>query len=443
YWSAVLFFALLAGAAPSCAADGDLDLAFADGGRLVIAPADASLGVTASTVQRDGKLLFAGYRWYVGSQPFDNQIAVWRVRNDGTLDSSFGDNGMATLSFGDTFAEPWSIVAQDDGHILIAASADGFGIFRLDADGSPDAEFGTDGRVILDFSDLGYAAGSFAWAVGHDAAGNIVASGSASSSQSPDVYSMAFSRLHADGSPDVSFGNGGRLVVPFGTMADPRNSTAAALIVDTDGSLTAAGTVDVTTNGVLGFGAVRLRSDGTLDPAFGSGGLATFDPPGGNGGRAFSLFAHDHGLLVAGSCGYNSAETTLCAVRLGEDGSIDSTWGIDGWGQIPVGGGMRSLADAVLQDDGKLVLAGTAPVPLPTDFAIGRLTADGHPDATFGSAGFATVSFDNASGEDRASTLTLQAGRIVVAGSTTGVPSLRALAATRLQNALVFADGFE
>lgn len=441
-----LLFAMLfvAGIHGTCcsAADGDPDPGFADNGRLVIAPADASLQVYAAAVQRDGKLLLAGSRWYVGSEPFDNQIVLWRLLDDGTPDASFGENGMSQLSFGDLVAEPWALALQEDGRILVAGSAGGFGVFRFAVDGSPDDGFGVGGRVIVDFSDLGYP-DSLALAIGHDATGRVVAAGVAYASHNPDMHSMAFLRLLADGSPDPAFGNGGRVIVPIGTPTDPRNAAAAALRVDADGGMVAAGTGDVTPDHLPGFVAIRLRADGSPDPAFGNIGIAGFDPPGDNGGRAFSLTVRDDGLLIAGSCGYNSPDAAFCAVRLHADGSVDDAWGVDGWGRIPVAGGMRGSVQAVLQGDGRLALAGTAALSLPTDFAIGRLTAAGQPDATFGSNGLATVSFDDGDGEDRGCAISVQAGRIVAAGFTAGASGLRALAATRLQNSFVFADGFD
>ena len=95
------------------------------------------------------------------------------------------------------------------------------------------------------------------------------------------------------------------------------------------------------------------------------------------------------------------------------NGAIDSSFGFDGYSaSVPISNGF-----AALQNDGKIVIAGT-PVNGST-FIVARLTAEGLPDATFGNNGIQTTSF---SGPSYATSLAVQTdGKIVVAGNTSDI----------------------
>jgi uncharacterized delta-60 repeat protein len=105
--------------------------------------------------------------------------------------------------------------------------------------------------------------------------------------------------------------------------------------------------------------------------------------------------------------------------RLRPNGSPDTTFDGDGTATIDFGSFSLDFAnDAVLQPDGKIVVAGyTAAVNSPT--AVARLNSNGSPDGTFGTAGKVTVSFGAAAMFGNA--VALQGnGRIVVAGQRAG-----------------------
>ena len=97
-------------------------------------------------------------------------------------------------------------------------------------------------------------------------------------------------------------------------------------------------------------------------------------------------------------------------------GDLDTSFDGDGTATIDFG----SLADlghgAVLQPDGKIVVGGYTQAD--EEVAVARLNPNGSPDATFGSAGKATVDFGVAT---FGNAVALQPnGRIVVAGQRTG-----------------------
>ena len=143
--------------------DGAPDASFGEGGTVVIQ--DAVSGGTRSGMTRiedavilaDGTLLLAG----TGN---DRGFTVLRYHANGTLDTSFGGNGrvFVKISDGSQYDEAHAITVQRNGKILVAgygttlaagAPRKDFMIVRLLPDGQRDAAFGEDGVVTYPMSD--------------------------------------------------------------------------------------------------------------------------------------------------------------------------------------------------------------------------------------------------------------------------------------------------
>ena len=184
--------------------DSTLDASFGSGGKLDI---DASVGPTldssaqALLIQPDGKLLVAGN----AEGPSNSDFLVLRLNTDGSLDQTFGTNGIARNSIGG-FDVANAMVLQPDGRIVLAGQSDGdFALARYTASGALDSSFGTGGVVKTPVGpsfDIAYGLALMPW-------GRFVAVGSArisTSAQGTDVAAVAY---NADGSLDTYFGVGG------------------------------------------------------------------------------------------------------------------------------------------------------------------------------------------------------------------------------------------
>ena len=80
-------------APPALAGAGDLDPTFGDGGKVVAdLQAPGSNSAYAAAVQPDGKIVVLGNK---AGQAASNEFALLRYDRDGTLDPTFGDDGMA------------------------------------------------------------------------------------------------------------------------------------------------------------------------------------------------------------------------------------------------------------------------------------------------------------------------------------------------------------
>jgi uncharacterized delta-60 repeat protein len=162
--------------------DGSLDANFGTGGKVTTAVyEDGSSTGYALVLQPDGKLVLAGEARSFG----DYLIALARYNSDGSLDPDFGTGGKVITSAGPGSDRVNSLVLQSDGRLLAGGTQivsfpedTKFLLVRYDPNGSLDASFGTNGVVITEFP--GGNAG--ADAIAQQADGKVVATGYANSS---------------------------------------------------------------------------------------------------------------------------------------------------------------------------------------------------------------------------------------------------------------------
>mgnify|MGYP000743052231 CR=1 FL=1 len=182
--------------------NGALDPSFHHDGKVITDfPAAAEDRVYALAIDHLGRIVAVGRA--------DWNFAVARYLDDGTLDAGFGDGGRVVTDFPSTEQE-WSSGVSIDrrGRIVVAGTADHtFALARYLDDGSLDASFGAGGKVRTDFRSSPF---DYANAVAHDRDGRIVVCGSAASK-------FALARYLEDGSLDASFHHDGKVITDFGS----------------------------------------------------------------------------------------------------------------------------------------------------------------------------------------------------------------------------------
>jgi uncharacterized delta-60 repeat protein len=354
-------------------ADGTLDTTFGGGdGKVTTNFFDNADGGYSVTLQADGKIIVGG----AASANGDGRFALARYNIDGTLDTSFGDNGKVTTAF-TGIAGGNSVTVQADGKIVLTGtSSDGpsvdFAVARYNSDGSLDTTFGNGGRVTTDISGPGgydYAFGP----VRVQADGKIVVSGTTVNNPSVD---FALVRYNSDGSLDTDFGGGdGKVRTDFSGLSI---DYGWAMALQADGKIVMAGQSTGSTE--VTFALARYNADGSLDPTFGGGdGKVTTDFfPGGVQDVCYSVVVQPDGKIVA--VGTSSNGATLLA-RYNSDGSLDTSFGVDG--QATTQFFASGPIAAELQADGKIVVSGTYSSGGNYDFALARFNPDGSLDATF------------------------------------------------------------
>jgi uncharacterized delta-60 repeat protein len=417
--------------------DGSPDATFGTGGHVTGHFGSALYGAAEGVaLQADGKILVAGY----ASPRYEirQDFALARYNPDGSLDTGFGSGGTVLTDFGGAIDKARSVAVQADGKIVVAGFAEdlsspaSIGVARYNPDGSPDATFGSagkvttptagsgvtatvalksDGRIVVvatyghDSSDVNHD--SFIVAQ-YDARGNLddgfgshgtvvsepvisnTASGLAVQADGKLVLGgttaaqFALRRYNAAGSPDAGFGSGGVVTEPpAGVSQDDLHPVA----VQADGKVVA----------YTSFALARYNADGTADASFGTGGKV---PPTGTGSFPFAgtLLVQPDGNIVG--VGYRvpgapnlrpgipTFSSTFTFWRCRGDGSLDGSFGTGGQVTATVTGPSDSPATGVaVQADGKVVVVGSRTDTTGFAAALARYNADGTPDGSFGSGG--------------------------------------------------------
>jgi uncharacterized delta-60 repeat protein len=228
-------------------ASGQLDTLFGSGGKLVVNASGAANGnseAKAVLVQPDGKILVAGYAF---SAAGNSDFLLMRLNADGSPDAGFGSGGIVRTPVGAGEDIANAMVRQPDGRIVLAGSvymAGGqrdFALARYASTGALDPTFGAGGLVttaIGPSDDYAYALILMPW-------GRLVAAGSARVVVGQSDTALAIAAYNANGSLDHYFGSAGKRLLNVSAF----NDSAFGLAAETNGTrLWAVGTAAPTTN---------------------------------------------------------------------------------------------------------------------------------------------------------------------------------------------------
>ncbi|RDB06872.1 3-coathanger stack domain-containing protein [Runella aurantiaca] len=445
-------------------------------------------------VQTDGKIVVAGSQ--------NSQFVVRRYLSTGTLDADFGSAGTV---FGVFQGVARGVALQPDGKIVVGgytwefmAPDRDFGVMRLNANGTLDNTFDTDGKAI---TDIGNSTDDYAYDLAVQEDGKIVLAGKIWNGTSDDV---ALVRYNENGSLDLNFNDTGKQT----TSINPGDDRGNAITLQPNGDIVVGGTtrtpaysyevilldgtraiIDVPAND--DFVVLVYQSDGDLNTLFSGDGIRTIPFTEGKHDKGNTMLLQNDGkIIVAGSvhngtnedfgicrlhgfyrfytlenrlylsfgdeaeqarcmvvqpdekilvAGYttSSAAKQFAIARYLRSGALDETFSGDG--KLIISSTIlpnEAYANAIaLQPDGKIVVAGQAYNGTDSDFAVIRLLPDGTTDNTFGTNGKVLV---NIFGLDYCKAMALQPdGKIVLAGysiSTGGIGIYKSTVARLLPN---------
>ena len=372
-----------------------LDTTFGSDGRVSTPVGDIGQG-EGVVIQPDGGIVTAGSR-QIGLL---SDFALTRHNPDGSLDTSFGTNGIAITDFGGADDKALDAALTPDGGIVAVGSADpgglvkaDFAIARYNPDGTLNTTFGTGGIVTTDIR--GDADQAEAVAVQPD--GKIVVAGHAAT-VAGQITDFALARYNPDGTLDQGFGNHGIVTTDIGG-----DDVAVALGIQADGRIVAAGSAGEH------IALARYMPDGSLDPTFGTGGT-TVNP--GFGEVKGLALTPTGGILLAGDSG---GDFLLAAYRA--DGTPNLGFGNLGSVTTDFGGGGAFAENLVVDAQGRIILVGRTLSPTILDMALARYNPDGTLDTSFANHGTLTADF-HGRGEFGQDLALDSAGRIVAAGYT-------------------------
>jgi uncharacterized delta-60 repeat protein len=370
--------------------DGDLDPTFGNGG-VVMTDFNTSTDLAnAVALQPDGKLVVAGTT-YTDNDFSDEDFAIARYNTDGSLDTSFGNNGKVTTDFPGLAAVISAAVVQPDGKIVVAGGAyplftfaGDFKVARYNPDGSLDTSFGAGGIVTTIFP----GDGSFAFALALQSDGKIIAAGTDFFDFNPGDMSdtdFALARYNPDGSLDTTFGNGGTVTTDFLGAEDD----AFSVLIQPDGKIVAVGSANSPFD-FYDFAAARYLSNGTLDTSFGTGGKMRVDFGNQDMDIASDAALQPDGKIVAaGTTVFDfGVEQDFALTRFNSNGTVDTTFGTGGLLLIDFDSFAQSANAVLIQPDGKIITVGYPNTELDdSDFLLARCNSDGSLDPSFGVGG--------------------------------------------------------
>lgn len=217
---------------------------------------------------------------------------------------------------------------------------------------------------------------------------------------------FALVRYNVNGSLDGGFNGTG--IVTLDTPSFLRE--AHSVIQQADGKLVVFGK-----NEFSQFSFARLNTDGSLDATFGSGGVVTVALSGTAIG--WSVIQQQDGKLLAVGQVYNGSWYDVGIIRLSTSGSLDTSFNGTGKREFSVGAGNDFPYALIQQQDGKIVIAGSADDTYYSDGFVTRLNLDGSTDATFGASGIAVTNIGKSYFNNGWKSLLQQGdGKLVVSG---------------------------
>jgi uncharacterized delta-60 repeat protein len=378
--------------------DGSLDTTFDDDGKVLTPFGSYKSAINAVAMQSDGKIVAAGAAYNNGSY---NQLALARYNTDGSLDASFGVGGKVVSDYPDIKLSLCSIFLQDDGKIVGGGIIynnyvdSQFIMVRYHTDGSLDTTFGTDGLVITDNIMIN--------ALKPQPDGKILAAGF--TFENPDDKDFLLIRYNQDGTPDTTFGVNGRTTSTIGNrdfanalclqtdgkiilagttytvgyennfcvmrydsdgaldttfginglviIDNAPNEEATSVMVQPDGKIVFTGWFG--DSATASYAVARMLSDGSLDSGFGTAGMVT----GSDSGKAKSCQLQNDGKMIFSGSFQIDGSHNIALTRIGSDGAVDTTFGDNGVVITPFESSCKGNA-LVLQADSKIIVGGEA-----------------------------------------------------------------------------------
>ncbi len=326
--------------------DGSFDTTFDLDGQLVTDINGEWDSCNDILVQNDDKIIAVGTS--------GNDLAVLRYDLNGNFDLTFGTGGIKLVSLAGS-PYPNKSVIQSDGKIIIFGSLTNafpneLFLVKLKNNGDLDSTFGNNGIVLTNIGNDAQSAGG----IKLQEDGKIIISGT-TENYSPWNSDILLMRFNNDGSPDNTFGNNGQLLINIDEVeGNPTLDYGIEILLQTSGKIIVIGSTDISGSKVV---LMRLNSDGSVDTTFGTNGYV-FD----FFSTTYDLFTcaaiqDDDKIIVGGQSGGSSTKFAL--IRFEVNGAIDNSFRDLRKVMNTVDNFSAYAKDIVIQNDGKILLAGS------------------------------------------------------------------------------------
>lgn len=402
------FLLLIVSSVISYAQDGVLDNTFGSFGRTLTNVNNGDDEARNVVIQPDDKIVIGGFTDGGSGDDF----LLTRYNANGTIDNTFGTNGIVVTHVSDGNDVIRGLALQTDGKIVAVGYAgivnEYLSIIRYNADGTIDNSFATNGMdSLLIFDNVG-SDRTVPNDVKIQSDGKIVVAGFAKNSGG-DLNCMVV-RYNTNGTLDASFGIGGKMVTSLGNT----DAEWEEIAIQADGNIVACGHYVTGSNVTMAM--ARYNQFG-LDNSFGSGGIIS-KAIGQGENKFLSLAIQPDTKIVVGGVTPNGNDLDFVVLRYISDGTIDNTFGTAGAVITELGTNVDDyLTQIKLQPDGKILACGTS-FNSTNDFAMVRYNSGGSLDNSFGISANGIVKGNHGGINEIAFGIDLQSdGKIILAGA--------------------------
>jgi uncharacterized delta-60 repeat protein len=355
--------------------NGIIDSSFGNNGVYTLNINDNDDYGSASVVQPDGKIITVGY-----SEGTNTDIIVFRLNTDGNLDNSFATNGVFTYDSGSN-DKATRVKILTDNRILIGGTiAEDFGILKLLNNGTFDSSFGNSGITTTSFGSIRDEMNDME--VQND--GKILICGVGRKPVEVDFDSKdpVVLRYTSDGSLDTTFADNG--IMDDHIDLNINNEEVTAIRELNNGQLIVCGMTEVESGtGIPIIKLKRFHSDGTFDNSYGTNGSFSS-----YGAVANSIIVQEDDKVLIGGHYFDifaqpPTSRDFILLRVNIDGISDNNFGTTAPGVTITDLNNNSTdrgAHLAFQQGNKVLLTGFSRDNTTNDnnFAIARYNIDGN-----------------------------------------------------------------
>jgi uncharacterized delta-60 repeat protein len=347
----------------SFAQDGSLDTSFGDFGSVVVDYQEENNFSTTVIEQSDGKVITGGFS-YINST---EENSLFRYNIDGTIDTSFGDNGiLITPVVG-------NLNFQENDKLIVSGATDNItgnlSLIRYLSNGTIDNSFATNGVLNTDLP----AGHLYKINLLND--DSILLTGAINDS---NMFSVVFQKYLPNGALDISFGNNGTIINEIGP-----SSYTIQKVAESSNNIYMLAKRQSDTD--FEFIVIKFTENFIVDNNYGINGISTFDfgemPQFSSNVATFGIL-NDDSIYIAG--GYGGCQNSFEAfhAKLKPNGEKDNSFGNNG---------IRALSSnfyfpkqVIIQENNRVLIAGNVSDCFEWSFAtISRYFSDGFEDNSF------------------------------------------------------------
>jgi len=349
----------------SYAQDGSLDTSFGNGGVVVRDLHESSNFSSAVIEQLDGKVISGGFSFVNSTE----ENALFRYNLDGTVDTSFGDNGVLITPIVGNL----DLNFQQGNKLIVSGSVDhstgNISVFRYLSDGSLDNTFATNGVLTTDLPN----GNLYKITLFDDDSFLLIGSYNAN-----NIFFIVFQKYLNNGTLDTSFGNNGRIINQIGSpdsfIDEVKIHSNSVYVLAPKQSY----------NDFV-VSVLKFTEDYVLDGNFGTNGIATTSieiiPGNSQKSIAFDLF-DDGSIYLVGGHGNCDDFYMAFHAKLKPDGEKNTSFGNNGVQVLSSNYYMPE--QVIIQENDRVLIAGNVSECFEWSFAtISRYFSGGFEDASF------------------------------------------------------------